>query len=95
MKCTMCNGSGMVIVGSFGPRPCPTCGGRGSVYSETDFDDDTVYTEKSNHYSGAQSNSDSDYYPESSRRGSSKLGSVSKAIIALVTGTLLSQIGDH
>ena len=94
MKCNMCNGSGMVVVGSFGPRPCPTCGGSGSVYSETDFDDDTVNAEKSNYYSGAQSHSDSDtdYYPETSRGGSSKLGPVSKAIIALAAGALLSQI---
>jgi len=35
MKCTMCNGSGMVVTGAFGPKPCPTCGGSGSIYEKT------------------------------------------------------------
>ncbi len=34
MKCSQCSGSGMVQTGSFGPKPCPNCGGRGFVDGE-------------------------------------------------------------
>lgn len=29
-KCTQCSGAGMVQT-SFGPKPCPTCGGKGFI----------------------------------------------------------------
>lgn len=34
----MCSGGGMVVT-SFGPKPCPTCGGGGVIYSESDYED--------------------------------------------------------
>lgn len=29
MKCNHCFGSGMIQTGSFGPKPCPYCNGKG------------------------------------------------------------------
>lgn len=33
-QCSQCTGSGMVQT-SFGPKPCPNCGGKGYVYESS------------------------------------------------------------
>ncbi len=61
----MCSGGGMVIT-SFGPRPCPTCGGGGEVYSESDYEYDSDYSDSSSGGAASSSDSSSSYDYDSS-----------------------------
>lgn len=35
MQCNQCFGTGMVQTGSFGPKPCPHCYGKGTIEDES------------------------------------------------------------
>lgn len=57
-----------MVVTSFGPRPCPTCGGRGEVYSESDYEykEESTYDDSSSGGSGGSGGSSSGYDYDSS-----------------------------
>ena len=42
-KCRQCSGSGMVQT-TFGPKPCPSCGGRGYVDGSSASNEDNTGT---------------------------------------------------